>query len=79
MSVLNNSLRRLPPNPIEPAQKMQQGTDVLSLCFINDFHWRLKQNKGRQNKGSALVVDNSTRPSIVLLMLASDLWVTQCL
>ena len=72
MSVLNNSLRGLPPNPTEPAQKMQQGTDLLSLRFINDFHWRSKQNKGRQNKGSALVVQNSTRPSLLHLPWGSN-------
>ena len=31
MSVLNNNLRGLPPNLTEPAQKMQQGTDILIL------------------------------------------------
>jgi hypothetical protein len=61
--ILNNSLKGLPSNPIEPSKKMQQGIDLLSLCFINDFHWRQKQNKGKQNKRSALVVQNSTSPS----------------
>jgi hypothetical protein len=49
--ILNNSLKGLPFNPIEPAKKMQQGSDLLSSYFINDFHWRPKRNKGKQNKG----------------------------
>ena len=65
MTVLNNSLRGLPPNPVEPAQKMQQGSEFLSLYYINDFHWRPKRNKGKQNKGSRLVVENSTGPSLL--------------
>jgi hypothetical protein len=61
--ILNNSLKGLPFNPIEPAKKMQQGSDLLSSYFINDFHWRPKRNKGKQNKGSRLVIENSTGPS----------------
>jgi len=65
ISVLNNSLEGLTFDPLEPARKMQQGSALHSLHFINDFHWRQKQNKGRQNKGSTLVVENRTGPSIL--------------
>ena len=61
--ILNNSLKGLPFNPIEPAKKMQQGSDLLSSYFINDFHWRPKRNKG-----SRLVIENSTGPSPLLLL-----------
>jgi hypothetical protein len=40
----------------QPERKMQQHNDLLSACFINDFQWRQKQNKGKQSKDRALVV-----------------------
>ena len=61
-SILNNSLMGTP-DPIEPARKMQQNSDLLSIRFINDFHWRREQNKGRQNKKSRLVLQSRTIPS----------------
>jgi len=67
ISVLNNSLEGLTCNPLEPARKMQQGSALHGLYFIKDFHWRQKQNKGRQNKGSSLVVQNITLPSRLCL------------
>jgi len=65
ISVLNNSLEGLTCNPLEPARKMQQGSDLHSFCFINDFQWRQKQNKGRQNKGGTLLPECSTRVTIL--------------
>ena len=61
--ILNNSLEGLPFNPSEPGKKMQQGNDLPSLSFINDFHWRLQQNKGRQNKTGGLALKSKTSPS----------------
>lgn len=47
--ILNNSLEGLPFNPSEPSKKMQKSNDLLAQCFINDFHWKLQQDRGRQN------------------------------
>jgi hypothetical protein len=58
-SILNNSFMGIP-DPIESSRKMQQNSDLLSIRFINDFHWRREQNKGRQNKGSRLVLQSRT-------------------
>ena len=61
--ILNNSLEGLPFNPSKPGKKMQQGNDLFSLSFINDFHWKLQQNKGRQNKTGRLAVKSRTSHS----------------
>ena len=63
--ILNNSLEGLPFNPSEPGKKMQQGNDLLTQCFINDFHWKLQQNKGRQNKTSGLALKSKTSQAIL--------------
>ena len=65
ISVLNNSLEGLTFNPLEPARKMQQGSDLHSFCYIKDFHWRQKQNKGRQNKGGTLLLHCRTRVTVL--------------
>lgn len=71
-SILNNSFMGIP-DPIEPARKMQQNSDLLSIRFINDFHWRREQNKGRQNKGSRLVLQSRTIPSQMLSIYGNHL------
>ena len=63
ISIFDNCLEGLPTNPGKPERKMQQHTDLLSTRFINDFQWRQKRNKGKQNKGRALVVKNDAGPS----------------
>jgi hypothetical protein len=63
ISIFDNCLEGLPTNPRKPERKMQQHTDLLSTCFINDFQWRQKRNEGKQNKGRALVVKNNAGPS----------------
>jgi hypothetical protein len=60
ISILNNSLKGFTFNPSEPRRKMQQGNDLLSICFINDFQWKHEQNKGKQNKGRRLVLPCET-------------------
>jgi hypothetical protein len=61
--VLNNRLEELLSNPSESGRRTQQGSELLTLSFIKDFHWKPEQNKGRQNKGSTLVLDSKTIPS----------------
>ena len=58
-SILNNSFMGTP-DPMEPSRKTKQYSDLLSIRFINDFHWRREQNNGRQNKGSDIVLQCKT-------------------
>ena len=67
ISILNNSLERLTSNLSEPARKNQQGSELATQYFINDFHWRHRRNNGRRNKGSGIVLQSETLPSHLYL------------
>jgi len=74
ISIFDNCLKGLQFNPRKPERKMQQHIDLLSPYFINDFQWRQKRNKGKRNKGRALVVENDAGPSPLFHLSFSPPW-----
>jgi len=73
--IFDNNLEGLKVRPFEPG-KMQQGSDLHSSCFINNFHWRREQNKVRQNKSGTLLPDCRTRVTFLFFSIFSHIFST---